>query len=179
MENWFAVRVKPRHELSVKSLLCWKGYPVSLPSYRTPRVWARRKTTIELPVFPGYLFCRFDPFHRIPVVDTPGVWGVVGTRQAPTPVGEHEIEGIRLMERSGVSLTPEALPIAGQDITISTGPFSGLRGKLVAYKNRYRVIVTVTLLQRGVSVELDAKDVVPLANPAIMLRPADNCYLQQ
>ena len=66
-----------------------------LPLYKSIRRWSDRKKEFEQPLFPGYLFCRFDFENRRPVVVTPGVQQIVGSRRAPVPVEESELEGIR------------------------------------------------------------------------------------
>jgi len=63
-----------------------QGFECFLPKYKSVREWSDRKKEVEQPLFPGYLFCRFDYTQRRPVVVTPGVLQVVGCGRTPTPI---------------------------------------------------------------------------------------------
>ena len=64
--QWFAVRTATGREKSVSQQLQSKGYEDFLPQYRSKRQWSDRTKDVEIPLFPGYLFCRFDFSHRLP-----------------------------------------------------------------------------------------------------------------
>ena len=68
--------------------LLGQGYECFLPKYKTIRQWSDRKKQMELALFPGYLFCRFDPLVRLPVLKTPGVIQVVGCNRTPVAIEE-------------------------------------------------------------------------------------------
>src|ERR1700757_2567978 len=76
--SWYAVRVRPKGEDRTSNELSVRGFESFLPMQRLQRRWSDRIKTIEAPVFPGYLFCRFEPRWRIGVLDTPGVIQIVG-----------------------------------------------------------------------------------------------------
>lgn len=65
---WFALRVKSRHEQIASTVLSGKGYESFLPSYRIRRRWTDRIKETDLPLFPGYVFCRMDTADRLPVL---------------------------------------------------------------------------------------------------------------
>src|ERR1700726_677092 len=69
---WFALQVRSRHEKNIATLMHGKGYEPFLPLYKGRRRWSDRFKEMELPLFPGYLFCRFDVQNRLPVLTTPG-----------------------------------------------------------------------------------------------------------
>src|SRR5579859_2892809 len=75
---WFALQVRMRHEALVTAHLNGKGYEWFLPLYKSRKRWSDRVKETELPLFPGYLFCRFDPQNRLPILKTPGVTQIVG-----------------------------------------------------------------------------------------------------
>src|ERR1043165_693362 len=69
--SWFAIRVRSSKEGFVSRILRNKGYNEFLPVYRARRRWSDRVAVVELPLFPGYVFCRFDVNdHRNPVLTT-------------------------------------------------------------------------------------------------------------
>lgn len=178
---WFALRVKPRAEKAVAEVLRHKGYEPFLPLHHERRRWSDRVQTVEVPLFPGYVFCRFDVQRRLPVLTTPGVLMVVGTAKVPQPIDDGEMTALRVLATSGLTLRPWPYLHVGQRIQIVNGPLSGAEGILVEFKAKHRLIASVSLLQRAVSVELPEScawplESVPRPSPArAVLRPAHAC----
>src|SRR5437763_14442924 len=101
---WYGLTTRPKHEKMCGQILQGKGLESYLPVYRTRRRWSDRIVESERPLFPGYLFCRFEPHKRVPVLNTPGVLSVVGVGSQPEPIPEHEIEAIQQVLRSGLTV---------------------------------------------------------------------------
>ncbi len=158
---WFALRVKSRFEKTTSTVLHSKGFEHFSPLYRSRRNWSDRVKEVDLPLFPGYMFCRFNPLDRFPILTTPGVLSVVGIGKIPQPVEEHEIEQIQSILASGMPTQPWPFLTVGQKVRISSGSLIGLEGLLVNIKNSLRLVVSVTLLQRSVAVEIDRESVEP------------------
>lgn len=161
---WFALRIKSNFEKVTGQILEQKGYTAFLPTYQTRNRWSDRTKVIDRPLFPGYLFCRFDQTDRLPILVTPGVVGVVGVGKTPMPVAEREIEAIQAVLRSGLPATPWPYVTVGQRLLIERGPLSGIEGILQEIKNSFRFIVSVNLLQRSVAAEVDASWVRPISS---------------
>lgn len=160
---WFALHVRTRHEGSVAAFLQGMGYEEFLPLCQCRRRWSDRTIQIEVPLFPGYLFCRFEPQNRLPILKIPGVIQVVGIDRQPIPVDETEIKAIRTLVASGIPNQPWPFLEVGKKVRIEFGPLSGLEGILLEIKGSRRLIVSITLLQRSVAVELDSSLVRPQA----------------
>jgi transcription antitermination factor NusG len=160
--RWFALRVKPRHEKCVALILQNKGYEQFLPLQRCERRSPGRSKKVELPLFPGYVFCRFDVLVRLPLLTTPGVLQVVGLGRTPVPVEDREIEAIQRIVASDLSVEPWPYLEAGQHVEIEDGPLRGLRGILLSFKTQLRLVVSVSLLQRAVAIEVDRESVSPV-----------------
>ncbi len=152
---WFAVHVKARYEKATAWLLHQKGYEGFLPLYKCRRRWSDRIKELELPLFPGYLFCRFNLHERLPILKTPGVLSIVGIGKTPIPVDEGEIAAIQSIVKCGVPTQPWPFLQIGQRVRINYGPLSGLEGIVVNLKSQHRLVVSVTLLQRSVAAEID------------------------
>jgi transcription antitermination factor NusG len=151
---WFALQVKGRRELAVAEYLRGQGYEWFLPLYKCKKQWSDRIKEVESPLFPGYLFCRFDPQWRLPILTIPGVIQVVGNNRQPAPVDEQEITSIRTLIASGAQNQPWPFLEVGDKVRIESGPLSGLEGLLVEFRGSHRLVLSVTLLQRSVAVEL-------------------------
>jgi transcription antitermination factor NusG len=160
---WFALQVRMRHEVGVSDHLQSKGYEWFLPLYKSRRRWSDRVKEVDAPLFPGYLFCRFNPHDRLPILKTPGVTQIVGYNHVPIPVDEQEITAIRRLVASGVPNFPCAYLEVGCKVRIDAGALRGLEGMLMDVKGKRRLVLSITLLQRSVAVEIDS-DAVSVVN---------------
>jgi len=160
---WYALRVRPRFEKSVAQSLLAKGYEGFLPLYRHRSRWSDRIKEVLLPLFPGYLFCRFDVNHRLPLLVTPGVIEVVGIAKIPYPIEEPEIAALQSIVVSSLQIEPRSYLNIGTRVRIELGPLSGVEGILTGKKGNRKLVVSVSLLQRSVAVEIDESWVVPVS----------------
>jgi transcription termination/antitermination protein NusG len=161
---WYALQVRPRFEKAVASTLVNKGYEGFLPLCRHRSRWSDRMKEVHLPLFPGYLFCRFDVNRRLPILVTPGVLHVIGIGKTPHPVDEEEIAALQAIVISGLKTEPLSYLTVGEKVRIEIGPLAGIEGILTAVKGSSRLVVSVSLLQRSVSVEVDESWVVPVSS---------------
>jgi transcription antitermination factor NusG len=159
---WFAIQVRARYEQGVSEHLGGKGYERFLPLYKCRKRWSDRIKEVEAPLFPGYLFCRINLQDRLPILKTPGVIQIVGFNRTPIAVDESEVEAIQRMVASGIPNQPWPFLAAGDRVRIESGPLSGLEGILVDFKGKHRLVLSVTLLQRSVAVEIDSAFVTSL-----------------
>ncbi len=159
---WYALRVRPRFEKVVAATLLTKGYEGFLPLYRHRSKWSDRVKEVHLPLFSGYLFCRLDLNHRLPVLITPGVMQIVGIGKVPHPVDEAEVAALQAIVLSNLQANPRSYLNVGEKVRIEIGPLAGLEGILISMKGSSRLVVSVTLLQRSVAVEIDEAWVVPV-----------------
>lgn len=153
---WYAIRTKSRLEPVTEYALAGKGYDTYLPSYKNRRKWSDRTVEIDVPLFPGYLFCRFDVIRRLPILTTPGVLSIVGFGKEPQPVEQTEIDAVRMVLASGLMSEPCPFLHEGQKVRVIRGSLTGLEGILVKKKTQFRMVISVTMLQRSVSVEIDS-----------------------
>ena len=161
MKYWFALLVKPRHEKAVSAALQSKCYEEFLPLRSVRQKWSDRYKVVEMPLLAGYTFCRFDPTEKVHVLRTPGVRKVVGWGAAPVAVEEAEIQALQRLIRAGLPAAPCRYLRTGQSIRLDRGPLSGLRGLLLQTRGRSRLVVSITLLQRSVSVEVEQTWISP------------------
>ena len=160
--RWFALSVKTRYEKVVSQILVNKGLETFLPLYQRRHQYVRRVREFNLPLFPGYLFCRLDPAARLPVLTTPGVVGMVGAGRIPVPVEDSEISSLQRAAAANVSMIPHPYWQSGQMGRITAGALAGLEGIVVSAKPPVRLILSVCLLQRSVLVEIDSESVAPV-----------------
>jgi transcriptional antiterminator NusG len=137
------------------------GYETFEPTYRQRRKWTDRAKDIEIPLFPGYTFCRIDPQYRLPLLKLPGVVNLVGVANQPEPIPDVEICAIRTIIDTKLAVQPWPFLHVGQNVRIQKGPLAGVEGILVGFKSDYRIVVSVKLLQRSIAAQLDGSWVIP------------------
>lgn len=155
---WYALQVRSRIEKSIQTQLESKGYETFLPTHVSSRQWSDRVKSITLPLFPGYVFCRFAFDARLPVVITPGVHLVVGK------VDDDEIRALRLVLDSRLHAQPWPYLATGEAVRICRGPLKDLVGIVLRSGGADRLILSVSLLMRSVSVEIDRESIQPLGS---------------
>jgi transcription antitermination factor NusG len=154
---WYALAVKPQHEVRVfeglNGLAEIEGF---LPTYKDKRIWSDRVKILNAPLFPGYVFARFEyPARRVPVLRVAGVRSIVGFGNPPTPLAEEEICTIQTLVNSTFPVRPWPFLRTGQRVRIEHGPLRGVEGIILEQKDEWRMVVSVELLQRSISVLLD------------------------
>ena len=155
-QAWYGVRTKIKFEKVAAASLEYKGYVCYLPCYRHRRRWSDRVAELQVPLFSGYVFCRFDVTKRLPILTTPGIVSMVGVGKQPLAIPDSEIDAIETIIKSGTHAEPWPYLNEGQHVRIESGSLRGLGGVIVKKKkNEWRLVVSVNLLQRSVAVELD------------------------
>jgi transcription antitermination factor NusG len=156
MREWFAIQVwSGRERLSAKHL-SERGYEVFLPRYGERRRWSDRIKVVERALFAGYVFCRLTPEVFGKIVTAPGVVRIVGDGARPLPIPPREIEAIQRITALQLATEPWPVPQVGQRVRIEVGPLCGIEGVVTTVRNQRRLVVSVSLLQRAVAIEIDA-----------------------
>jgi transcription antitermination factor NusG len=160
--SWFALQVRSRWESTVAGLLRAKGLETLLPTYPSTRKWSDRLKVVESPLFPGYVFCRFDVHNRLPILITPGVIAVVGRGKTPVAVDDTEIVSIQAAIQSGIHIEPWPYVEIGERVRIKDDVLDGMEGILTTFRGSDRVVISVALLRRSVALEIDRSRITPL-----------------
>jgi len=173
--GWFAVYTTSRHEKRVAQHLTQRQIEFYLPLYRSDRKWSDgSRVTLELPLFPGYLFVHIRRTERAGVLGVPGTLAIVGgTGREPVPLPDEAVEALR----TGLHLRPvepHALLTVGQRARIRSGALAGMEGVVVRKKNSYRVILTLEHIQRSIAVEVAEDDLEPLEAADLSAAAAEN-----
>ncbi len=162
--KWFALYTTARHEKRVAEHLGQRDIECYLPLYRADRRWSDgSRVTLNLPLFPGYVFIHIRRNERVSVLTVPGAVAVVGgTGGEPASLADATIEELR----TGLKLRaaqPHPLVSIGQRVRIRSGALVGLEGIVVRHKNGFRVVMTLKQIMQSYAVEVDADDLEPLS----------------
>lgn len=165
MSGWYVVHTQPGAERRAEANLRRQGYETYLPRHKRRRSHARRIELVDRPLFPRYMFVRFDPSadRWRPILGTFGVCGLVRFGDIPVPVPAGIVDALRVSEAARAFDDP-ASPVSnlgvGAQIRVIAGPFADLVGKFKALADVERVVVLLDLLGREVSVRLPERAVV-------------------
>jgi transcription antitermination factor NusG len=152
--SWYAIQVRQRAEFSTATILIGKGLEPFVPKYQTTRQWSDRKVKVDLPLFPGYIFCRFNAAIQMPVLTTAGVVRIVGIGSRPLPIDPEEIATIQRIAGSGRQARPYPFLATSERVRIETGPLAGLEGIIKGQKNHW-LILSISLVQQSICIQVD------------------------
>ena len=158
-EQWYAAYTKHQHEKSAASQLEKKGFEILLPLYRATHKWKDRMQPVAMPVFPCYVFIRANLERKLAILQTPGIFWLLGSGGNAAVVPESDIEAIRKITTSAAAFEPHPYLKMGDRVRVIGGPIAGVEGILTRVKNRYRVVLSVDLLQQALAVEIDISSV--------------------
>lgn len=162
--KWYAVHTKSRHEKVAEVSLKNRGINVFLPLREVLSQWKDRKKIINIPLFPSYLFVRVGLSDIQNVMFTKGVLRLVGCNGTPVPVPTEQIEAVIKVVQNKLKYDPYPYLDVGRDVLIKRGPLQGIVGKIVDKKKsaRHTLIISIDLIKRSVSIEVDVLDIEPL-----------------
>jgi transcription antitermination factor NusG len=163
--HWFALYTASRHEKRVAQHLSQREIEFYLPLYKSKRKWSDgSRVTLDLPLFPSYLFIHIQRSERGRVLGVPGALAVVGgTGGEPAWLPDATIDALRSgMETRQVR--PHPLLTVGQRVRIRSGALTGFEGIVVRNKNSLRVVLTVEHIMQSYAMEVALEDLEPLGS---------------
>ena len=163
--RWYAAHTSANHEKRVAEQLCLRAVEHFLPLYLSVRRWKDRRVTLQLPLFPGYVFVRIALRDRLNVLEIPSVARLVGSNRLPTFLEDNEVEDVRRALSGGVRAAPHPYLTEGRKVRITAGPLAGQTGILVCRKGARRVVLSMDSIQRSILVDVEAGSVEPMLGP--------------
>jgi transcription antitermination factor NusG len=160
--HWYAARIRANHEKRVAERMANRGIEHLLPLYTSLRQWKDRKVCLLMPLFPGYLFVRLCLRERLRVLEVPGLAGLVGIGCQPIPLADAEIQVIQRCINLESIIAPHPYLSVGNRALVRNGPFRGLEGIVIRLKNRTRLVISLSLIQSSVTLELDQAELEPV-----------------
>ena len=168
---WYAVYVSSRHEKKVQAQLELRRIESFLPLYKAVHQWKNRcRKTLELPLFPNYLFVRMGAFERIAVLQVGGVVAIVGRGREAAALPESLIHCLRAA-LGARTVEPHPYLVVGHRVRIKAGPLAGIEGILQRKKDDLRVVLTVDQIMQSTAIEVAGDEVEDVG----ALKPARSC----
>jgi len=169
-KEWYALYVQVNHEREVVKRLEQKEVACFLPLMGTWSKRRDRRKRIQLPMFPGYVFVHvcLDSYVNLTIVKTPGALNLLHNSEGPLTIPSYQIENLRTMIDSAQSLEAHNYLREGEWVQVVRGPLAGCIGILNRVDpKRGRLVVSVDIIKKSVSVELDVEDVEPALPPNV------------
>ncbi len=165
---WYVLHTRSRHESVAAEGLLKKSMVVFLPKIRVRSQRRDRKATIQIPLFPGYLFVKTDlhPHTHLEIVKTAGVVRLIGSTHGPVPVAEDTIESLKIMIAANMPIATGHKLQQGDRVLVVNGPFAGVSGTFVRYRGQGRVVVNIEALGQTAGVDVNEDDIETL--PSIL-----------
>lgn len=158
---WYAVHTRSNFEKRIVHELGCKDIETFLPTFHEIHRWKDRKKAVEIPYFPGYVFARIEdlPERRLDLLRTTGTVRILGNGNDIEPIPDMQISRLqRLVESSLVACAHPFLK-EGSQVRVKSGPLQGVEGLLVQFKNQNRLLLSLDLLARSVTTEIDLCDI--------------------
>lgn len=166
--QWFVLFVRTNQEKTTASRLDHLQIDHFLPCFRSLRQWKDRRVTLDVPLFPGYVFVHLPHAERMRVLRLPNVLYFVGSGSSPAVLSDEEIAWIGRGLQSGNAVPHECLS-KGQRVVITSGALAGLKGILVREVNKTRVVVSLESIGRAFTVEVDLESVRSLESRPLVI----------
>ena len=169
MPRWFAAYTYAHHEKRVAEQLHAKGIECFLPLYSSVHRWKDRNVTLQLPLFPGYIFVHLAPQRHFEVLAVPRVARIIGTSRQATPLPDHEIQLLMDAKTLAVRTEPYRFLTVGTKVRLKAGHFEGVEGLVLRRKGTSGIIVTLRAISSAFVLEVNAED-LGLVPPAKRVR---------
>jgi transcription antitermination factor NusG len=155
--SWYAIHTMPRHEKRVAQQLRDSTVVTFLPLLKQVHQWSDRRSKVDVPMFSCYAFVRIvqKTEERLKVLKTSGVLGFVGSERHGTAIPDHEIDSLQTAIREKIPCVAHPFINIGQRVRIRGGALDGVEGILTREGGRQSVVVSVELLRRSISIQVD------------------------
>ena len=165
--RWYAAYTSANHEKRVAEQLGVRNVEHFLPLYASVRRWKDRRVTLQLPLFPGYVFVRMALRDRLKVQQVPGLARLVGFNGEPVPLEDQEVACLRRALSAGLKTAPHPYLTFGRRVRITTGPLAGREGILRRRNSSLRVVLSLELIQRSILVDVSAESIEPVLSDEV------------
>jgi len=160
LPKWYVAYTFPRSEKKAQSKLDAMGITSYLPMHQTLRTWSDRMKKLLVPLFPNYLFVNVSDKKRHETFAVKEIVKYISFEGKPATVDDSIIDSLKNILKEKVEVTVEDWVKAGDNVIITSGPFMGTEGIVVHKNGKTRLIIQISALQRSVSINISASDVV-------------------
>jgi transcription antitermination factor NusG len=153
--QWLALYTRSQSERKVSAELQYLGIEFFLPMISRWRQWSDRKKKVDEPLFRSYVFVHVSEKEYYTALNVPGAVRFVTFGGKAVAIPENQILAIRQYLQE-----PEEIPEAeltfkeGELVRIKAGPMEGLIGKMLRYKNKFRLIIQIDAIGQSITLHI-------------------------
>lgn len=158
---WFLAQIKPNARKIAERNLARQRFETFLPLIEQTDRHSGRFVQTHKPLFPGYIFVRFDPAKGAwrSINSTQGITKLVSFGQAPAPVPDDLVAQLRARcDQDGV-VTPMPDLTVGDKVTVTQGPFAAFMAEILQVDEDQRVWLLIDLMGRQTRVAVRRQDI--------------------
>jgi transcription antitermination factor NusG len=152
----------PLCERILQTKLQRSGVECFLPMRRETRSWTDRQKTVDVPVFPNYIFIRTTMGKRFELLNNRELVKYITFDGEPATVRDEEISLLQLAQQhqADTAVVPQRQPLQpGCRVTINAGKFAGAKGVLMREGDKNKVVVELTAVRHLIKLHVDASQV--------------------
>jgi transcription antitermination factor NusG len=149
--RWHVVYTKPKSERKVATSISNMGLESYLPLQKVIRQWSDRKKSIEMPLFPNYVFVKVDSETRVRLYSINELIRFVSIERRPVIVRENEIQTLKKVLNEGNEVSNEEYFQNGMKVRIKHGQFEGLEGVIIKKSSSTRILLRIDGLMKAYS----------------------------
>lgn len=164
--DWLVVYTMSRAEKKIQKELARREIECFLPLHKVIKQWSDRKKKLELPLFPNYLFVRPGQLDSYKVLMVPGVVKYVKANKELATVREEQIDAIKRMLHGNPEVSSDVF-VTGAKLRVTRGPLQGLEGVVVEKLGRTRIAMTLEIMNRTISAEVNPADLESIDQPLL------------
>lgn len=151
--QWWVLHTKPRTEKLIATALRRRDVAHFLPLVRRLRRWGKRTRSVDIPLFPGYVFLCGDAEARLAALKTNRIANVL-------EVGDQarlraDLMQIRQALASGEPMDLYPRLYQGARCRIKSGPLAGIEGVVLRRPNLWRVYIAVHFIAQSAELEVE------------------------
>ncbi len=160
MKTWYLLYCKRGEQERAKSHLENQEVECFYPKFEVEKILRGKRKKVQEPVFPSYIFVKFD-YQQGPtftaVRSTRGVVDFVRFGAEPKGLSDELIETLQQMDYLPTDNHP-GLPLKGQKIEIKSGQFAGISAIYQEPDGEARSMMLVNMINQPVSISFDNQD---------------------
>lgn len=149
---WLVLRTRSRQEKAVAADLSALGIDHFLPLVTAQRIHGRRKATVKVPLFTGYVFMRGYRDQAYTVDRASRLAQIIDVFDQQQM--NAELQALRKAIAADAPLTPDRRLKAGMWVRVKAGPMQGVEGK-IEHEPANRLVLAVDMLGQAASLEID------------------------
>ncbi len=162
MKRWYLLYCKRGEQVRAKQHLENQGVECFYPTVEVEKILRGKRQKVEEPLFPCYVFARFD-YEQGPtfttVRSTRGVVDFVRFGAQPKEVqGDLVFELKQIETCSSENITCKSMPEPGDHVRVKSGQFAGIDAIFQEQDGEKRSIMLVQMITKCVPVSIDNSD---------------------